>query len=100
MTEIVVLSGDVPLVTVAPRHDPARPATRGAAPWSRWRPWTRSIPTVSVASCGTPQARVERVVEERDATEEQLDLTEINAGLYAFDVAWLRRRLPDIPPRR
>ena len=41
--------------------------------------------------------RVERIVEERDATEDELDITEINAGLYAFDVAWLRQRLPDIP---
>ena len=38
------------------------------------------------------------IVEERDATEEQLDIDEINAGLYAFDVAWLRQRLPDIAP--
>ena len=43
--------------------------------------------------------RVERIVEERDATEDELDITEINAGLYAFDVAWLRQRLPDIPRR-
>ena len=67
-------------------------------PWSRWRPWTRSSPTVSAGSSVMREDRVERVVEERDATEEQLDLTEINVGLYAFDVAWLRRRLPDIPP--
>ena len=31
------------------------------------------------------------MVEEKDATPEELELTEINAGLYAFDVAWLRR---------
>jgi bifunctional UDP-N-acetylglucosamine pyrophosphorylase/glucosamine-1-phosphate N-acetyltransferase len=38
------------------------------------------------------------IIEEKDATEEQLELTEINAGLYAFDGAWLRRRLPAVTP--
>ncbi len=42
--------------------------------------------------------RVVGVVEEKDATDEQRELTEINVGIYAFDVAWLRRRLPDVPP--
>ena len=34
---------------------------------------------------------VERIVEARDATEDELEIDEINAGIYAFDAAWLRR---------
>ncbi len=41
---------------------------------------------------------VERIVEEKDATEDELAISEINAGLYAVDVAWLRRRIGDLAP--
>jgi bifunctional UDP-N-acetylglucosamine pyrophosphorylase/glucosamine-1-phosphate N-acetyltransferase len=41
---------------------------------------------------------VERIVEVKDATDEQLAINEINAGLYAFEVAWLRRRIGDLRP--
>ena len=36
---------------------------------------------------------VDRIVEKKDATEEELAVTEINSGLYAFDAAWLRGRI-------
>ena len=36
---------------------------------------------------------VERIAEAKDATPEELAGNEINAGLYAFDAAWLRRRI-------
>lgn len=36
---------------------------------------------------------IERIVEERDATDEERETPEINAGLYAFDVDWLRARI-------
>jgi bifunctional UDP-N-acetylglucosamine pyrophosphorylase/glucosamine-1-phosphate N-acetyltransferase len=41
---------------------------------------------------------VERIVEDKDATDEERQITEVNAGLYAFDAAWLRRRIPDLEP--
>jgi bifunctional UDP-N-acetylglucosamine pyrophosphorylase / glucosamine-1-phosphate N-acetyltransferase len=41
---------------------------------------------------------VERIVEVRDATDEELGLSEINTGLYAFDAEWLRRRIGDLRP--
>ena len=41
---------------------------------------------------------VERIVEDKDATDEERQITEINAGLYAFDAAWLRRRIGDLRP--
>jgi len=36
---------------------------------------------------------IERIVEEKDATDEERETPEINAGLYAFDVDWLRTRI-------
>jgi len=36
---------------------------------------------------------VDRIVEHKDATEDELAVTEINSGLYAFDGAWLRKRI-------
>jgi bifunctional UDP-N-acetylglucosamine pyrophosphorylase/glucosamine-1-phosphate N-acetyltransferase len=41
---------------------------------------------------------VERIVEDKDATDEEQGIAEINAGLYAMDAAWLRRRIGDLRP--
>ena len=41
---------------------------------------------------------VERIVEDKDATDEERQITEINAGLYALDASWLRRRIGDLKP--
>ena len=97
VSEIVVLSGDVPLVTAL--HVTTLLDLRRAE---------RAVVALATVDALDPSGlgrvvrdaedRVEAVVEERDASEEQLDITEINVGLYAFDVAWLRQRLPDIPP--
>ncbi len=38
------------------------------------------------------------VVEEVDATPEQREIRELNAGIYCFDVAWLEEHLPLIQP--
>jgi bifunctional UDP-N-acetylglucosamine pyrophosphorylase/glucosamine-1-phosphate N-acetyltransferase len=96
-TEILVLSGDVPLVTgsdlqailEARREDDAAIAlaTVFAADPHRLGRIVRS-------EFGT----VESIVEVKDATEEELANNEINAGLYAFDAAWLRRRIGALTP--
>lgn len=95
--EIVVLSGDVPLIQpqdiddlVVARRD------------------TGAVMALLTVDAFDPEGlgrvvrdaddRVIRVVEEKDATSEERELTEINAGIYAFDVAWLRKRLPDVKP--
>jgi bifunctional UDP-N-acetylglucosamine pyrophosphorylase / glucosamine-1-phosphate N-acetyltransferase len=36
---------------------------------------------------------VDRIVEKKDATDEELAVNEINSGLYAFDAGWLRARI-------
>ncbi len=37
--------------------------------------------------------RIERVIEERDATAEQRNLSEVNAGIYCFESSFLRANL-------
>ena len=94
--EIVVLNGDVPLME-APVIAALVRARREAAA-------VVALVTVDTDAPGS-LGRVLRtgdavtgVVEAKDATPEQRAITEINAGLYAFDAAWLRRRLPAIEP--
>jgi bifunctional UDP-N-acetylglucosamine pyrophosphorylase/glucosamine-1-phosphate N-acetyltransferase len=46
----------------------------------------------------TAAGSVDRIVEEKDASEDELLVGEINAGLYAFDAAWLRDRIVALRP--
>jgi bifunctional UDP-N-acetylglucosamine pyrophosphorylase/glucosamine-1-phosphate N-acetyltransferase len=95
--EVLVLSGDVPLVLSsdldavleARRQDDAAIALAtvfAADPAGLGR--------VVRSEFGT----VERIVEARDATEDELDGNEVNAGVYAFDAGWLRRRIGSLEP--
>jgi bifunctional UDP-N-acetylglucosamine pyrophosphorylase/glucosamine-1-phosphate N-acetyltransferase len=95
--ELLVLSGDVPLITptdlgavlAARRDDDAAIAIAtvfAADPAALGR--------VVRSEFGT----VERIVEAKDATDDELDGNEINAGLYAFDLEWLRRRIETLAP--
>jgi bifunctional UDP-N-acetylglucosamine pyrophosphorylase/glucosamine-1-phosphate N-acetyltransferase len=97
VTEILILSGDVPLVQGAHlqaileqrRLDDAAIALASvfaAAPGSLGR--------VVRSEFGS----VERIVETKDASPDELESNEINAGCYAFDAAWLRRRIDSIEP--
>jgi bifunctional UDP-N-acetylglucosamine pyrophosphorylase/glucosamine-1-phosphate N-acetyltransferase len=43
-------------------------------------------------------AEVLRIVEDKDASPEELAVDEINAGIYAFDAGWLRGRIGDVKP--
>jgi bifunctional UDP-N-acetylglucosamine pyrophosphorylase/glucosamine-1-phosphate N-acetyltransferase len=41
---------------------------------------------------------VERIVERKDATDEEIAINEINSGLYVFEAAWLRERIHALNP--
>ena len=41
---------------------------------------------------------VERIVERKDATDEEVAVNEINSGLYVFEAAWLRGRIGSLKP--
>ncbi len=96
-TEILVLSGDVPLVTGGDLEvvlDARRADDAAIALASVYAADPASLGRVVRSEYGT----VERIVEARDATPEELEGNEINAGLYAFDAAWLRRRIATLDP--
>jgi len=95
--EIIVLSGDVPLV------DPALMVELAAAR----RDSGAALALISVdmaepAELGRvvrdADGRISRIVEFRDATPHERAIAEINSGLYAFDVAWLRGRIAAVQP--
>jgi bifunctional UDP-N-acetylglucosamine pyrophosphorylase/glucosamine-1-phosphate N-acetyltransferase len=95
--EVVVLSGDVPLVVdgdleallEARRADDAAIALASVFAADPAR-----LGRVVRGEFGT----VERIVEAKDATDEELAGNETNAGLYAFDARWLRRRITALEP--
>jgi bifunctional UDP-N-acetylglucosamine pyrophosphorylase/glucosamine-1-phosphate N-acetyltransferase len=97
VAEIVVLSGDVPLVDpeLLVELREARHAADAAL----------ALVSVEVGDPGGlgrvvrgDDGGVRHIVEARDASPGELDIDEINAGIYAFDVAWLRRRIEDVKP--
>jgi bifunctional UDP-N-acetylglucosamine pyrophosphorylase/glucosamine-1-phosphate N-acetyltransferase len=95
--EVLVLSGDVPLV----RGDlltsllEARAMDHAALALV-------SVDAVDPTGLGrvlrNEGGTVERIVEDKDATEDERGVSEINAGLYAIDASWLRRRIGDLRP--
>lgn len=97
VAEIVILSGDVPLVDAALVAELAAARRDSGAVMA-----LISVDMDDPASLGRivrgPDGRISRVVEATDATPAELDIDEINSGLYAFDVAWLRGRIGDVQP--
>jgi bifunctional UDP-N-acetylglucosamine pyrophosphorylase/glucosamine-1-phosphate N-acetyltransferase len=86
--EVLVLSGDVPLLArqtlerLLEQPGPVALVTAQA-----------EAPTGYGRVVRGRDGRIERVVEERDATPAQRRLSEINAGIYRFDAAFLRDKL-------
>ncbi len=96
-TEILVLNGDVPLVTGADLDailEARRADDAAVALASVFAADPDQLGRVVRGEFGT----VERIVEARDASPEELAGNETNAGLYAFDAAWLRRRIASLEP--
>lgn len=95
--EILVLSGDVPLVI----------GSQLVAVLEQRRLDDAAIALASVFAADPGElgrvvrsefGSVERIVEARDATPAELESNEVNAGIYAFDAAWLRRRIGSLQP--
>jgi bifunctional UDP-N-acetylglucosamine pyrophosphorylase/glucosamine-1-phosphate N-acetyltransferase len=97
--EVLVLSADVPLTS----------AEQLIAIVEQRRLDDAAIALASVYAADPAQlgrvvrsefGSVERIVEARDATPDELETNEVNAGLYAFDAAWLRRRIGSLTPSK
>jgi molybdopterin-guanine dinucleotide biosynthesis protein A len=96
--EVVVLSGDVPLIeaevvtrVLERRRDAG--ATVALVSFDAWEPGRlgRVIRTAD-------GERVTRIVEAKDATPDELVVSEVNAGFYALDAAWLRGAIGRLTP--
>jgi bifunctional UDP-N-acetylglucosamine pyrophosphorylase/glucosamine-1-phosphate N-acetyltransferase len=95
--EVLVLNGDVPLVTGADLDailEARRADDAAIALASVFAAEPGELGRVVRGEFGT----VERIVEAKDATAEELAGNETNAGLYAFDAGWLRRRITSLEP--
>ncbi|NQX25553.1 bifunctional UDP-N-acetylglucosamine diphosphorylase/glucosamine-1-phosphate N-acetyltransferase GlmU [Curtobacterium sp. VKM Ac-2852] len=92
---VVVLSGDVPLLDTASLRllvDAHVGGGNGATFVSAIAPDPTGLGRIVRDASGAFVS----VVEHKDATAEQLTITEANAGIYAFDVARLRAALPSL----
>jgi bifunctional UDP-N-acetylglucosamine pyrophosphorylase/glucosamine-1-phosphate N-acetyltransferase len=96
--EVLVLNGDVPLVAVDLLADllAARRATGAAMALISFETWDPGRLGRVIRSADGD--RVARIVEVKDATEDELEVSEVNAGLYAFDAAWLRGAIRRLEP--
>jgi bifunctional UDP-N-acetylglucosamine pyrophosphorylase/glucosamine-1-phosphate N-acetyltransferase len=99
IAELIVISGDTPLLTPETIREVAaqRRADGAAMTITTFRPEDpRAYGRVELDG-----AEVLRVVEAKDAVLRGADEDEppdLNAGLYAFDAAWLRERIPNLMP--
>jgi bifunctional UDP-N-acetylglucosamine pyrophosphorylase/glucosamine-1-phosphate N-acetyltransferase len=96
--EVVVLNGDVPLVEpgIVAELLERRRAARAAIALVTFEAWD---PGSLGRVIRTPDGdRVARLVEANDATADELAVSEVNAGLYAFDAAWLREAIGRLTP--
>jgi bifunctional UDP-N-acetylglucosamine pyrophosphorylase/glucosamine-1-phosphate N-acetyltransferase len=96
-TEVLVLNGDVPLLgadLLADLLEVRREDEAAIAVLTVDAVDPRRLGRVVRNQAGL----VERIVEAKDATDEELAISEINTGLYAMDAAWLRRRVGDLTP--
>ncbi len=98
VAEVMVLSGDVPLVDpdlLAELVDLRRARDAVMAIVSVHALDPEGLGRVIRSDDG---GQVLRIVEQKDGTPEELEIDEISAGIYAFDAAWLRGRIGDVPP--
>ena len=96
--EVMVLSGDVPLVdpdVLSELLDLRRARGAVMAIVSVHAIHPEGLGRVIRSDDG---GEVLRIVEQKDGTQEELEIDEISAGLYAFDAAWLCRRIADVKP--
>jgi bifunctional UDP-N-acetylglucosamine pyrophosphorylase/glucosamine-1-phosphate N-acetyltransferase len=95
--DVMVLVGDAPLVDAAFLQELVA-AHRGAQAAATVATATLDDPAHYGRIVRSAQGDVERIVEARDATVDQLSIHEVNAGFYVFTATALRTVLPQLQP--
>jgi bifunctional UDP-N-acetylglucosamine pyrophosphorylase/glucosamine-1-phosphate N-acetyltransferase len=95
-TEIVVLSADTPLLMAATIT--ALAALRRADGAAICLATIQPEDPDGYGRIVRDRGGVAAIVEEKDAGDAERDIAEVNAGLYAFDAAWLRARIGALEP--
>src|SRR5215217_4703074 len=95
--EVLVLTGDAPLLEAALLEELLEERRLDEAAIA-----LVAVDAIDPAHLGRvvrdDAGTVERIVERKDATDEEVVINEINSGLYAFDAAWLRDRISALKP--
>jgi bifunctional UDP-N-acetylglucosamine pyrophosphorylase/glucosamine-1-phosphate N-acetyltransferase len=94
--ELVVLSGDTPLIDATTVTELAELRRAGGSAMAVGS-MVADEPT-GYGRLVVEDGRVERIVEEKDATDEERAIDLINGGLYAFDAGWLRSAMAELRP--
>jgi bifunctional UDP-N-acetylglucosamine pyrophosphorylase/glucosamine-1-phosphate N-acetyltransferase len=97
-SEILVLSGDVPLVDPMLLAELIETRRQRGAVMALIAVVTYEPEGLGRVVRSEDGGEVLRIVEDRDATPDELEINEINAGIYAFDAAWLRVRIGEVKP--
>ena len=97
--ELLIACGDTPLITAALMREVVAARRETGAPIAM-AAFDADDPTGYGRVIESNDGSAERVVEERDANEEQRAIGTVNAGLYAVDRAWLEKALGAITPSK
>ena len=96
-TEVLILNGDVPLLEASLLTELLEERRLDQAAIA-----LVAVDAIDPGDLGRvirdEAGTVERIVERKDATDEEGAVNEINSGLYAFDAAWLRSRIGSLAP--
>ncbi len=98
-TEILVLYGDMPLLTVETLRRVVEARREGEATLALLT-LVADDPRGFGRVIRDQQGAVLRIVEEADASQAERAVRELNAGVYAFDASWLWEHLPLLPLQR
>ncbi|MDP4199090.1 MAG: NTP transferase domain-containing protein [Bacteroidota bacterium] len=91
--DVLVLSGDVPLLTQKTVQD-LLAVHRTSVAMATVLAVTMKDPAGYGRILRTESGSLDRIVEEKDATEQEREVHEINSGIYVFDARTLRDVLP------
>lgn len=95
--EVLIACGDTPLVTAAFMREVVVARRAAGAPIAM-AAFDAEDPTGYGRVVETADGTAERIVEERDATDDQRAIGTVNAGIYAVDRSWLTEALAGIRP--